>query len=131
MDRAVDILLEIFTWIGLGGFLALSAVAVILWAADGTWLPADAIVDRDGDDPVLRWFDGDGDANSAVPAITDHAVIGSRATVPIWYRHGWRDRMRLTPRSPALRAAILGAGAMLALAIVTFVAGLIVLAAAG
>ena len=39
MTTAVDILLEVFTWIGLGGAFALAVVAVILWAADGTWLP--------------------------------------------------------------------------------------------
>ncbi|MCT9002084.1 hypothetical protein [Microbacterium memoriense] len=130
MDRTVDILFEIFTWVGFGGFLTLGVVAVIVWAADGTWMPAEAIVDRDSGEPILRWFDADGDANSAVPASSDHAAVASRATVPIWYRHGWRDRMRLTPRPPALRAAVIGAVAMLALAIVSFVAGWIVLAAA-
>lgn len=129
MDRTVDILFEIFTWIGLGGFLALAMAAVVVWAADGTWLPAEAIVDRDSGTPVLRWFDADGDANSAEPASADLATIGARATVPIWYRHGWRDRMRLTPRPPALRATMIGAGALLALAIVSFVAGWFVLAA--
>lgn len=131
MDRTVDILLEIFTWIGLSGFLALSVVAVVLWAVDGTWMPADAIVDRDGDEPVLRWFDSDGDANSAVPPASDRDALGTRSTVPIWYRHGWRGRMRLTPRPHALRAVIVGAGAMLALAVLAFAAGWVVLAAAG
>ncbi len=128
MDRTVDILFEIFTWIGLGGFLAVGVLALIIWAADGTWMPAEAIVDRDSGDVVLRWFDADGDANSAVPAAADLAEIGSRSRVPIWYRHGWRDRMRLVARPPALRAALIGAAALLALAVLSFVAGWVILA---
>ncbi|WP_292830978.1 hypothetical protein [Microbacterium sp.] len=131
MDHTVDVLFEIFSWVGLGGFLVLGAAAVILWALDGTWMPAEAIVDRDSGEPILRWFDGDGDANSAVPASADLVALSSRTTVTIWYRHGWRDRMRLTPRRPALRAVMIGAAAMLALATVAFVAGWVLLAAAG
>lgn len=128
MDHTVDVLLEVFTWIGLGGFLLLAALAVVLRVVDGTWLPADAIVDRDAGDPVLRWFDADGDPNRAVPAASDLVEIGAKSTVRIWYRHGWRDRMRLTPRHPGLRAVVIGASVMLALAVAAFVAGWIVLA---
>ncbi len=123
MTTAVDILLEVFTWIGLGGAFALAVVAVILWAADGTWLPAEAIVDHDGDRTVVRWFDADGDANSAVAGPEDAAALAGRDEASIWYRHGWRGRMRLARRSPGLRAVSLSAAGMLALGIVCLLVG--------
>ncbi len=79
MDIALDAVLELFTWTGFGGAVILGIVLVVLWAVDGTWL-AEAIVDRDGDEVVVRWFDGDGDANSARP--TDAARPPSATPTP-------------------------------------------------
>lgn len=103
MDTALDAVLEIFTWVGLGGAVVLGVVVVVVWAADGTWLPAEAIVDREGDGMVVRWFDGDGDANRARPTEDEASVIGDADSATIWYRLGWHDRMRLTRRPHALR----------------------------
>ena len=60
MDTALDILLEVFSWLGLGAGVLLAAVAVILWAVDGTWLPADAIVDHEDDGTVAFGAQGGG-----------------------------------------------------------------------
>ncbi len=122
MSPAVDILLEVFTWIGFGGAVALAVVIVIMWAADGTWLPADAIVDREGDETVVRWIDADGDANRAVASAADAAELADADAAPIWYRHGWQGRMRLTRRPGGLRTVVLSAGGMLALGVVSLVA---------
>lgn len=123
MTTAIDILLEVFTWIGFGACVVLLIAFVVLWAADGTWLPVEAIVDRDGDAPVARWIDADGDVNSAVLSAADAAVLAGADTARIWYRHGWRDRMRLTHRPPGLRALLLAAVGMLGLGIVCLVGG--------
>jgi len=119
---AIDILLEVFTWIGFGGAFALAVVLVILWAADGTWLPADAIVDREGDDTVVRWFDADGDANSAIASPADAEVLAGASEASIWYKLGWRGRMRLQRRPAGLKTVILSAGGLLALGVLSFVA---------
>ena len=116
MSTTTDLLLEIFTWIGLGGAFALVVAAVVVWAADGSWLPADAFVDRDGDETVVRWFDADGDANSAIASPGDAAGLAGRDEASIWYRHGWQGRMRLTRRAPGLRLVVISAAGMLALA---------------
>lgn len=126
MAHVIDVLLEVFTWIGLGGGLLLAVVAVALWAADGTWLAAEAIVDREGDETVVRWFDADGDANRAVATTAEAAVLEGLDAASIWYRHGWQGRMRLTRRAPALRALALSAGGMVALGILCLVASWIV-----
>lgn len=117
MSTTTDLLLEIFTWIGVGGAFALVLAAIIMWAADGSWLPAEAIVDRDGDEVIVRWFDGDGDANSATLSATDAATLAGRDVASIWYSHGWQDRMRLTRRPSALRVVARSAAGMLALAV--------------
>jgi hypothetical protein len=123
MSPAVDILLEVFTWIGFGGAVALAVVIVIMWAADGSWLPADAIVDREGDETIVRWIDADGDANRAVAGAADAAVLADADAADIWYRHGWQGRMRLTRRPPGLRTVALSAGGMLVLGVVCLVIG--------
>lgn len=131
MDTALDILLEVFSWLGLGAGVLLAAVAVILWAVDGTWLPADAIVDHEDDGTVVRWFDADGDANSAhaSPAEAQHLAVADRT--PIWYRHGWRGRMRLTRRAAGFRAVVWAAASMLALGVLALTASWILLFARG
>ncbi|MFT4135582.1 hypothetical protein [Microbacterium sp.] len=127
MDTALDAVLELFTWVGLGGAVVLGVVAVVLWAVDGTWLPAEAVVDREGDGTVVRWFDGDGDANSARATDDEASVIGQADTVAIWYRHGWHDRMRLTRRPPGLRTVVRGAVALAVLAAVATIVSWVLL----
>ncbi len=127
MDIALDAVLELFTWTGFGGAVILGIVLVVLWAVDGTWLPAEAIVDRDGDEVVVRWFDGDGDANSARPTDPEASALGDADTATIWYRFGWHDRMRLTRRHHALRPIGWLAGGLAALAVVSTVVSAVLL----
>lgn len=131
MDTALDILLEVFSWLGLGAGLLLAVVAVILWAADGTWLPADAIVDHEDDGTVVRWFDADGDANTAHASAAEAHHLEGVDHAPIWYRHGWRGRMRLTRRAPAFRAVVWAAVSMLAVGVLALAASGILLFARG
>ncbi|MBN9177835.1 MAG: hypothetical protein J0I43_10755 [Microbacterium sp.] len=127
----MDILFEIFAWIGFGGFVLLAVAAVVVWAADGTWLPAEAIVDRERDaatqheTTIVRWYDADGDANSAVASPQDAAELAGRDAASIWYRHGWTGRMRLTRRSPGLHRLLWSATGMLALGILAVAASII------
>lgn len=127
----VDILLEIFTWVGFGGAVALAIAAVVMWAVDGTWLSAEAIVDREDDTTagvpmtVVRWYDADGDANRAVASPDEAAELTGRDVASIWYRHGWTGRMRLTRRPPGLRRVIWSAGGMLALGILSVAASIV------
>lgn len=131
MEHVIDVLLEVFTWVGFGAGALLAVAAVIVWALDGTWLSADAIVDREDGDTVVRWFDADGDANSAVATPVDAVILEGRDTASIWYRHGWRGRMRLTRRASGLRTLALSAGGMLALGILCLVAGWVLYFARG
>ncbi len=39
MDHVIDAVIEIFSWVGLGAGVLLGVVALILYLADGTWLP--------------------------------------------------------------------------------------------
>ena len=123
----LDVLLEVFTWVGFGGAVVLAVVAAILWAMDGTWLPAQAIVDTEsltsGEATVVRWFDADGDANSAVAGPADAAALAGRDSADIWYRLGWSGRMRLQRRPAGLRAVALSAAGLFALGILCLVTG--------
>lgn len=125
-----DVLLEVFTWVGFGGSAVLAVVMAILWAADGTWLPAEAIVDTErgptGEVTVLRWFDADGDANSAVAGPAEASALAGREQADIWYRHGWTGRMRLQRRPPGLRAVTLAAAGLFALGVLCLVSGWVV-----
>ncbi|MCC9052802.1 hypothetical protein LOK55_00465 [Microbacterium sp. F2E] len=125
-----DVLLEVFTWVGFGGSAVLAVVMAILWAADGTWLPAEAIVDTErgptGEVTVVRWFDADGDANSAVAGPAEASALAGREQADIWYRHGWTSRMRLQRRPPGLRAVTLAAAGLFALGVLCLVSGWVV-----
>ena len=125
MSLALDAVVEVFTWIGLGGAVVIAIALVAVWAFDGTWLPADAIVDHEADGTWVRWFDGDGEANSA--RADDHlaAELAGRDRSPIWYRHGWQGRMRLTRRPPASRPLAIALGSLLALSAVSFAVSMI------
>lgn len=131
MDTTLDIVLEVFSWLGLGAGLLLVVIAVILWAADGTWLPADAIVDHELDGTVVRWFDADGEANAAHATPAEAQQLAGADRAPIWYRLGWRGRMRLTRRAPGFRAVAWAAASMLALGVLALAASGILLFARG
>ncbi len=81
MSNALDAVIEIFTWVGLGGGLLLAFVAVFLLLADGTWLPTRAVVEHVDGGRVVRWFDADGGVNEAPLSAHDDAKI-ERPTWP-------------------------------------------------
>lgn len=131
MTTALDAVLEVFTWIGFGGAVALAIALVVLWASDGTWLPAEAVVDHDDDGTWVRWFDDEGEANSA--RVDDHTAgaLAGADRADIWFRHGWHGRMRLT-RKPPMHRLLLGlTWGALALGTVSVVVSTIVLFARG
>jgi len=45
MDAAVDAVVEIFTWVGLGAGALLAGIALIAYLVDGTWVPVRAVVE--------------------------------------------------------------------------------------
>ncbi|MCM3697262.1 hypothetical protein [Microbacterium oleivorans] len=104
MAQALDAILEIFSWVGFGAAVVFGVAAIVVWASDGSWLPAEAYLDEDG--RALRWIDDAGEVNAADLAEHDRDHLGAGGTAPIWYRHGWRDRMRFTKRPPALRMLV-------------------------
>lgn len=117
----LDAVIEIFTWIGFGGAFTLGLVAVILWVGDGSWLPADALVDHEDDGTYVRWFDADGDANNALLGDADAAALAGEDRARIWYRYGWQGRMRLTRRPPGLLGVLWAAAGLLALGVAALV----------
>lgn len=102
-ERAIDAILEIFTWAGFGGAAFVGLVAIIALVADGSWVAAQAVI---GDEPggrVARWFGVEGRVGAArLTHEQDHALAG-RQTADVWVRLGRDDRMRLTKGSPLVR----------------------------
>lgn len=127
MHTALDAILEIFTWVGLGAGLVLGILTLIIWAVDGSWLPARGVVDHEDDRTVVRWFDDDGTVNGVVTAPADAEKLDGVSMTDIWYRYGSRDRMRLTKHSPAVRTAGWLAIGLAAMGIVAAAASWIVL----
>lgn len=127
MDAALDAILEIFSWVGIGAAALVGLVALALWAADGSWLPARGVVDHEGDRTVVRWFDDAGGVGAATATHAEAQHLEGQSMVDIWYRLGSRDRFRLTRRSPAVRAAAWLAAGLALLGIVSFAASWILL----
>lgn len=131
MDHAIDAVIEIFTWVGIGAGLLLGLLALILKLADGTWLPARAVVERSGERSLVRWFDEDGGVNEALLNHEQEHAIAGRDMADVFYRRGRRDRMRLTHGSPAVRAVALLAAGLLGLGVVALVISWVLLFARG
>lgn len=131
MSNALDAVIEIFTWVGLGGGTLLALLAVVLLLADGTWLPARAVVEEVDGGRVVRWFDDQGGVNEAPLSSHDDAKIGSADMADIFYRRGSAHRMRLTRPSPVVRFVSLLAAGILGLGLVAFVLSIVVLFARG
>lgn len=131
VHETIDALVEIFSWVGFGVGALLAALALLLRLLDGTWLPARAVVETESDGRVVRWFDDDGGVNQALLTHEQEHAIGEKDMADIFYRRGARNRMRLTPRSPAVRAVALLAVGLLALGVIASVVSLILLFARG
>ncbi|MBD8219596.1 hypothetical protein IFU40_13235 [Microbacterium sp. CFBP 13617] len=127
MSNALDALIEIFTWVGLGGGILLAFVAVVLVLADGTWVPTRAVVEHTEGGRVVRWFDEGGGVNEAPLAPHDDARLGDADMADIFYRRGSAHRMRLTRSSPSVRFVSLLAAGVLGLGAVSFVASIVLL----
>jgi len=131
VSNALDAVIEIFTWVGLGGGLLLAFTAVFLFLADGTWMPARAVVEHVEGGRVVRWFDDDGGVNEAPLSAHDDAKVGAADMTDIFYRRGSAHRMRLTKSSPLVRFVSLLAAGVLSLGTIAFVISIVLLFARG
>lgn len=137
MEDVVDAVVEIFAWTGFGLGVLLAGIALILYLFDGTWLPTRAVVELIGDDSaagrhvVVRWFDESGAVNQAPLTAAEYHQLGEKDMADIFYRRGWTNRMRLTPGSPAVKAASLLAAGLVGVGAVALVLSWILLFARG
>jgi len=131
VSNALDAVIEIFTWVGLGAGVLLALLAVVLLLADGTWLPARAVVEDVDGGRVVRWFDDQGGVNEAPLSPHDEAKIGSADMADIFFRRGSAHRMRLTRSSPVVRFVSLLAAGVLGLGVLAFILSIVVLFARG
>jgi len=110
MDHAIDAVIEIFTWVGLGAGILLGLVALILKLADGTWLQTRAIVEHGETGSLVRWFDADGGVNAAALNHEQAHALAGKEMADIFYRRGRPPGAGLhRPRhvlGPALRARL-------------------------
>ena len=131
MNTALDAVIEIFSWVGFGCGVLLVIVSLVMRLADGTWLPARAVIEDSETGRFVRWFDEDGEVNEAPLTHEQDQTLAGKAMADIFYRRGWRGRMRLTHGSPAVRAfGLLGLG-LIGLGVVTLVLQWILLFARG
>lgn len=133
MGTTFDIVFEVFTWVGFAGAAVFAIIAVVLWAADGSWMPAQAIVERTPEGgATVRWHDDHGDVNEAALNHADAARLDPRRElIDIYYRLGWQHRARLTQHSPSVRAMLWLAVGLAGVGAVALIASLVVLFAAG
>ncbi|WP_243073919.1 hypothetical protein [Microbacterium sp. SS28] len=131
MDHAIDAIIEIFTWVGLGAGVLLAIVALILKLADGTWVAGRAFVEHEDGRSLVRWFDADGGVNAAQLNHEQAHALAGKEMADIFYRRGTPNRMRLTHGSPAVRAVALLAAGLGALGLIALILSGILLFARG
>lgn len=104
MDAAIDAVVEIFTWVGFVVGALIAGVALIMYLLDGTWLPARGVIETTEHGRLVRWFDEDGGVNEAHLTHEQERELAGQDMADIYYRRGFRNRMRLTQGSPGVRA---------------------------
>ncbi len=124
---AIDALLEIFTWVGFGAGAALAGVALLMYLLDGTWLPVRGVVEDTDTGRVVRWFDENGDVNEAPLTDAQQQHLHGRDMADVFYRRGWRNRMRFSAGSPAVRAVALFAVGFLVLGLIALIVSWVLL----
>lgn len=130
-DHAIDALAEIFAWVGLGLGALFAGVALVMYLLDGTWLPTRAVVEKTEQGRVVRWFDEDGGVNQAHLNHEQDRAVGDHEMTDVYYRRGYRGRMRLTQGSPAVRAVAFLAAGLVAFGMLSLVLSLVLLFARG
>jgi hypothetical protein len=123
----VGAIVEIFTWVGIGGGALLALIAVIMKLADGTWLPVRAVVEPDDGGHLVRWIDADGQIGEAPLSHAQYASLHGADMADILYRVGRSDRMRLHPGSAGVRSVALLAAGFAALGLVAAAISLVML----
>lgn len=131
MGNALEAVVEIFSWVGLGVGAGVVVLALIALLADGTWAPARGVVERLGDRTVVRWFDADGGVNEATLSAAQVHEVGAKDMIDIYARVGHVGRMRLHRRSPLVRALLLLAGVFLGVGATALAVSLVLLFTAG
>ena len=125
--HAIDALLEIFTWVGFGAAVMLGVLALVARIADGSWVPAQAVISDDPDGPIARWFGPQGDVGQARLTHEQEQRIGGRDTADVFVRLGRAHRLRLTRSSPVVRLLLWLALGFAALGVVASAVSLVLL----
>lgn len=118
---------EIFTWVGFGVGAILAGIALILYIADGTWLPAHGLIEDLPDGRVIRWIDDTETVNEARLSPHELAELDGRSEADLYYRRGWRGRMRLTRGSAVVRAVSLFAVGLIGFGVVALILSWVVI----
>ena len=121
MDEALDAVVEIFSWVGIGLGALLAVVALVIYLFDGTWLPVRAVVEESEHGRLVRWFDEDGQVNEAHLSHEQVRAVAGKDMADIFYRRGALGRMRLTQRSPLVRAVALLAAGLIGLGLIALI----------
>ena len=102
-EEAVAILLETFTWIGLGIGLLCFLLLIVMRAVDGPWVATSAVI-IPGTDPVeARWMTLDGSLHSRVLDEHEGRDVGIDDDVALYYCHRAPYRMRFGRKGHAER----------------------------
>jgi len=127
-DRAIDAIAEIFTWVGFGGALLLAIVAIVVRIADGSWVPAQAVLSDESEGRIARWFGSEGRVGQTWLTPEQEHELEGRATADVFVRLGRHDRLRLTKGSPLVRFLLWLTAGFAGLGVVAAVASIVLLA---
>lgn len=119
MDPRLGVVIEIFSWVGFGVGALLAGIALVLYVADGTWLPARVMIDDDETGRTARWFTDRGGVGEARLTHEQELALTGKDSADVFVRSGARHRMRLTRHSRLVRGVLFLALGFLGLGVVT------------
>ncbi|BDV31353.1 hypothetical protein [Microbacterium terricola] len=131
MSAAVDAIVEIFTWVGLGAGALLALSGVIMLIADGSWAPVHVLIDDGPEGRVARWIDHAGGVNESALTAEQDAALAHRDQADAYARVGVPGRLRLTKGAPGVRFVLRLAAGFAAIGALAFILSLVLLFAEG
>lgn len=123
----LDAILEALTWAALPAGVLLLMAAMVMRALDGTWKLTSVLLDDTPEGRVARWFGDDGRVGAARLSAEQARALAGQDDAEVFTRSGVPDRIRLTPRSPAVRAVTLLAAGLVAFGAASWLTSLLLL----
>jgi len=128
---ALSVLCELFTWIGLLGGVLLIPFGIAARVAGRRWVGTTGVIASGPMGPLVRWFDTTGEVHPAGARPPEAVGLEGGSDTHVYCSPHRPDRMRTDSPAHDGHALLLMGGILLAIGVLAWIAGLLLLFAEG